>query len=70
LTDQIAAWISVRYLRAMRKLVENPVGGEPDLRVLREFSHDLVALRRGDHSAARLKLELQRLERKQPNASA
>jgi len=69
LTDQIAAWISVRYLRAVRKLVENPAGGEPDLKVLREFSHDLVALRRGDHSAARLKLELQRLERKPDGAT-
>jgi hypothetical protein len=64
LTDQMAAWVSVRYLRAVRKLVENPAGGEPDLKVLREFGHDLVALRRGDHSAARLKMEQERLERK------
>jgi hypothetical protein len=66
----MAAWVSVRYLRAVHKLVENPAGGEPDLKVLRELCHDLVALRRGDHSAARLKLELQRLERNQPKASA
>ena len=66
LTDQMAAWISLRYLLAVRKLFENPAADPPDLRLLREFCHDLVALRRGDHSAARLKMEQQRLERNQP----
>ena len=61
LTDQMAGWITVRYLLAIRKLMN--VGSEPDLKVLREFCHDVVAVRRGDHSAARLKMEQDRLER-------
>lgn len=64
LTDQMAGWLTVRYLLAVRKLVEKSKDGEPDLKVLREFCHDVVAVRRGDHSAARLKMEQERLERK------
>jgi hypothetical protein len=30
----------------VRKLVENPEAAKPDLKLLREFCHDLVALRR------------------------
>jgi hypothetical protein len=63
LTDQMAGWVSVRYLLAIRKLVEESADGEPDLKTMREFLHDVVAVRRGDHSAARLKLEQERLER-------
>jgi hypothetical protein len=63
LTDQMAVWLAARYLIAIRKLGETSDGAEPDLKVLREFCHDVVALRRGDHSAARLKLEQERLER-------
>ena len=40
---------------AVRKLVEKSAVGEPDLKLLREFCQDVVALRRGDHSAARLR---------------
>jgi hypothetical protein len=65
LTDQMAGWVTAHYLMAIRKLVEKNKGGEPDLKVLREFCHDVVALRRGDHSAARLKIEQERLERLQ-----
>ncbi len=36
--------------------------GEIDLKILREFCADIVALRKGDHSAERLKLERERLE--------
>jgi hypothetical protein len=59
----MAVWLTARYLLAIRKLGEKNNGGEPDLKVLREFCHDVVALRRGDHSAARLKIEQERLER-------
>jgi hypothetical protein len=65
LTDQMAVWLTARYLMAIRKLAEKNNEGEPDLKVLREFCHDVVALRRGDHSAARLKMEQERLERLQ-----
>jgi hypothetical protein len=36
---------------------------EMDLKTLREFCHDVVAVRRGDHSVARLKMEQERLAR-------
>jgi hypothetical protein len=63
LADQMARWVTVRYLMAIRKLTEKNADGEPDLKVLREFCHDVVAVRRGDHSAARLKMEQERLGR-------
>ena len=63
LADQMARWVTVRYLMAIRKLTEKNADGEPDLKVLREFCHDVVAVRRGDYSAARLKMEQVRLER-------
>ena len=65
LTDQMAVWLTARYLLAIRKLAEKNNSGEPDLKVLREFLRDVVSVRRGDHSAARLKIERERLERLQ-----
>jgi hypothetical protein len=106
LTDQLAAWGSVRYLIAVRQLVENkassPCSGvsgerrqlaaspstnlprpcrarrqecspsnntgrsnrdpESNLQILRHFCRDIAALRRGDHTSARLKLDQARLE--------
>ena len=59
----MAGWVTVRYLLAIRKLAEQNEDGELDLKTLREFCHDVVALRRGDHSGARLKMEQDRLER-------
>jgi hypothetical protein len=68
-------WLSVRYLLAVRELVENKTPNSPcrarrqecspasNLQILRNFSRDLVALRRGDHAAARLKLAQDRLAR-------
>jgi len=63
LTEQMSVWLTARYLMAIRKLAARNPDGEPDLKVLREFCHDVVALRRGDHSGARLKIEQERLER-------
>jgi len=48
--------------------VERSAGGAPDFKTLRAFLHDVVAVRRGDHSAARLKMEQQRLERVEAKA--
>jgi hypothetical protein len=58
--DQLAGWVSVRYLLAVRELIEAKAGGKPDLKVLRAFCHDVVALRRGEQRAARLKIEQER----------
>ncbi len=56
--DKVALWLTVRYLVAGQNM-ENE-SGELDWRRLREFCSDLVALRRGDHSAARLSIETKR----------
>jgi hypothetical protein len=59
----MAGWVTVRYLMAVRRLLDKNAGGEPDLNTLRQFLHDVVAVRRSDLGAARLKLEQDRLER-------
>ena len=61
LTDRMAVWVTTRYLLAVRKLTEQTGAAATDLPVLQEFCHDLVALRRGDHCAARLKIAQERL---------
>lgn len=59
LTDTLAFWLAARYAVATRHIAdtEDPSGW----RQLRELCADLVELRRGDHSAARLQLERERL---------
>ena len=63
LTDQMAGWVTARYLLAVRKQTEQLGPNGTDLKILHEFCHDLVALRRGDHNAARLKIAQARLSR-------
>jgi hypothetical protein len=62
LSDKLGLWLAARYAVASRRLTEQN-GGEVDWARLRELCSDVVALRRGDHSAARLKIEQARLER-------
>jgi hypothetical protein len=57
LMEQMAEWVSVRYLMTVRELVAREADGEGRLKVLREFCRDVVALRRGEHASGRLKLE-------------
>jgi len=64
LTDQMAGWVGVHYLMAVRKLTEMEREGKPDLKLLRQFCRDVVALRRGELGEARLKLELERREQR------
>ena len=59
--DQMAGWVTARYLFAIRQLVEDRAGGAPDFKTLRTFLHDVVAVRRGDHTATRLQLASERL---------
>jgi hypothetical protein len=49
----------------MRSQVGQNPGDQPNLKLLRTFCRDIIALRRGDHSAARLKMEQERPGRKQ-----
>ena len=60
LADQAAGWMTARYLLAVRKLAEQRMAGVLDLQTMRDFLHDVVAVRRGDHRAARLQLERER----------
>jgi hypothetical protein len=60
LTDKLAPWIVARHFVAAKALAgEN---GQVDWKLLRELCNDVVALRRGDHYAERLRIERQRLE--------
>jgi len=67
LTDKLALWLAARYLVASR--VFQTSDSEQNWRVLRELCADIVELRRGDHRAERLRLERQRLEFDQAQAS-
>ena len=69
-TDQMSSWVTVRYLMAVRKLIEATQDKEPDLKMLRNFLQDVVLVRRGDLSHARVKLHQERLDREQEKTEA
>lgn len=60
LTDTLALWLTARYAVATRQVAA--ADGAEGWRLLRELCADIVELRRGDHSAAKLKLERDRLK--------
>jgi hypothetical protein len=62
LTDNLATWIAGRYAIATRQLAADSGNGTVDWSLLRALCHDLVDLRRGDHSAEWLRIERERLE--------
>jgi hypothetical protein len=62
LTDLLAQRLAARYVLVARKLNQPNGDGELDPKLLRELCGDIVALRKGDHSAERLQLERERLE--------
>lgn len=70
LSDPIAPWLTARYLLAVRKLAETNGVAHLDVKILHEFSRDLAALRRGDHCAARLKIDQERSERRSRSRAA
>ena len=60
LSDKVAALLTMRYLE-MVKALNTVSGAKPeDWKRIRELCSDLVALRKGDHSAERAKLERRR----------
>ncbi len=66
LTDHLGVVLAARYAASLAKWdgeTDSAVGRE--LRMLRQFCQDVVELRRGDHSAARLQMEQARLEAEQ-----
>lgn len=62
LTDSLAHWLSAHYAAAARQAVEETSGAGLPLKTLRALTADVVALRRGDHSATRLLLEREWIE--------
>jgi hypothetical protein len=67
LTDKLALWLAARYLVATRAF--QATDPQDNWRRLHELCADIVEMRRGDHSAERLRLERQRLEFDQAQAS-
>jgi len=67
LVDHLVHWIATRFAAAAQTapLPESP---EDDLREMRHYLSDIVALRRGDLVARRLAIEQQRLALEQANA--
>ena len=57
LTDTLAQWLTTQYVAAARKAGEEAGDVGIPLTVLRGLTADVVALRKGDHSAARLLIE-------------
>ena len=62
LTDSLATWMAGRYAIDIRRLAAESKNGALDSNQLRVLCHDLVDLRRGDHSAESLRVERERLE--------
>jgi len=57
LTDLLAHWLAAHYVAAARRAVEEAGSAGIALATLRGLAADAVALRKGDHSAARLRNE-------------
>src|SRR5208337_215444 len=62
LSDRVASFLLTRYAVATARLRQKGADPEKQWRLLRQFCHDLVALRRGDHQAESLRLEQARLD--------
>ena len=71
MTDHLATVLAARYAAALAgwsgELMEE---FRRELRALRGLCQDIVELRRGDHSGARLKMEQERLEREREKTEA
>ena len=64
LSDKASALLAARYMLMLKSLGANavePVGDSADWKFLRELCRDLVALRKGDHTAERIKNERERI---------
>ena len=59
-TDAVAGWLAPQYFLAAREKLDGAEGARR-WEILRLFTQDWATLRRGDHSAARLQLDRERL---------
>ena len=60
--DTLARWLAARYVVTANRLAEQAGEGCLDLATLAALSSDVVALRKGDHAAERLRIERERLD--------
>ena len=66
ITDVLADWLAPQYALAARERLAKAQGAER-WEILRAFVQDWAALRRGDHSAARLQLDREELDWQRAN---
>jgi len=69
ITDVVADWLAAKYVMAARDKLNGHSGG-PGWELLRAMVQDWTALRRGDHSAARLQLDREELDLLRSNIAA
>ena len=62
LTDNLAQWLTAHYVTAAKNAARKAGKEGMDLQTLRALIADVVALRRGDHSAQRLIIEREQLD--------
>ena len=60
ISDKLASLLIAKYMTMIKTLNTDSGEAPGDWKLLRELCSDLVALRKGDHSAERLKLEQRR----------
>jgi len=60
--DTLAEWLATRYVVAARALSDQAGDDGLDLPTLAKLTSDVAVLRKGDHSAERLRIERERLE--------
>lgn len=61
ITDTVARWLASRYAATACEQLEDLTGSDR-MKFLSEFVRDWALLRRGDHTAARLQLDRERLD--------
>jgi hypothetical protein len=59
----VSTWLLARYFLKLKQALA--AGGADELKLLHRFCADVVALRRGDHYSARLKLQEEKLKRQE-----
>lgn len=69
ITDVVADWLAAKYVVAAREKLNGSHSG-PAWELLRAMVQDWTALRRGDHSAARLQLDREELDLLRSNIAA
>lgn len=62
IADTLACWLGARYAVTASRLAEEAGAEGLDLPTLASLTADVAALRKGDHSAERLRIERERLE--------